>query len=114
VWIASVDARNRFVSYSWRSSKDSGSRDESEEVATSFHGFANISRRSVTSKPLIAAVNGGAYGGGVEIILNCDIVIASDRAEFALPEVKRGVTAAQGGSRISCYSRSVNSQPNSR
>ncbi|KAF8514278.1 enoyl-CoA hydratase/carnithine racemase [Gautieria morchelliformis] len=81
----------------WRSAKDSGSRDDSEEVATSFHGFANISRRSVTSKPLIAAVNGGAYGGGVEIILNCDLVIASDRAEFALPEVKRGVTAAQGG-----------------
>lgn len=48
---------------------------------------------------MIAAVNGGAYGGGVEIVLNCDLVIASERAEFALPEVKRGVVAAQGGAR---------------
>ena len=40
---------------------------------------------------------GGAYGGGVEMILNCDLVIASQDAIFALPEVKRGVVAAQGG-----------------
>lgn len=40
---------------------------------------------------------GGAYGGGVEMILNCDMVIASQDAKFALPEVKRGVVAAQGG-----------------
>jgi enoyl-CoA hydratase/carnithine racemase len=46
---------------------------------------------------MIAAVNGSAYGGGVEMILNCDIVIASEDAVFALPEVKRGVMAAQGG-----------------
>jgi hypothetical protein len=46
---------------------------------------------------MIAAVNGSAYGGGVEMILNCDIVIASEDAVFALPEVKRGVLAAQGG-----------------
>jgi len=42
-------------------------------------------------------VNGGAYGGGVEILLNCDLVIASEDATLALPEVKRGVSAAQGG-----------------
>jgi enoyl-CoA hydratase/carnithine racemase len=60
------------------------------------NGFGSISRR-LSNKPIIAAVNGGAYGGGVEIILNCDIVIASDNAKFALPEVKRGVVAAQGG-----------------
>lgn len=46
---------------------------------------------------MIAAVNGSAYGGGVEMILNCDMVIASEDAVFALPEVKRGVLAAQGG-----------------
>ena len=40
---------------------------------------------------------GGAYGGGVEMILNCDLVIASQDAKFALPEVRRGVVAAQGG-----------------
>lgn len=46
---------------------------------------------------MIAAVNGSAYGGGVELILNCDMVVASEDAVFALPEVKRGVVASQGG-----------------
>lgn len=48
-------------------------------------------------KPIIAAVSGGAYGGGVEILLNCDYVVASEGAKFGLPEVKRGVVAIQGG-----------------
>lgn len=42
-------------------------------------------------------MNGGAFGGGTEIILNCDIVVASEDAKIALPEVKRGVVATQGG-----------------
>lgn len=46
---------------------------------------------------MIAAVNGGAHGGGTEIVLNCDIIVASEDAKFALPEVKRGVVAVQGG-----------------
>lgn len=70
---------------------------EQEAVASSLHGFAAISRRHTSCKPIIAAVNGSAYGGGVELVLNCDIVIASEDAVFALPEVKRGVLAAQGG-----------------
>lgn len=70
---------------------------EQEGVASSPHGFGSISRRHISSKPIIAAVNGIAHGGGVEMILNCDIVIASEDAKFALPEVKRGVLAIQGG-----------------
>ena len=62
------------------------------------HGFAGISRRSTSGKPIIAAVHGGAYGGGTELVLNCDLVVASDDAVFALPEVKRGVVAVAGGS----------------
>lgn len=42
-------------------------------------------------------MNGGAYGGGTELVLNCDIVIASVDAVFATPEVKRGVVAIMGG-----------------
>lgn len=61
------------------------------------NGFASISRRSSSIKPIIAAVNGGAYGGGLELILNCDLVIAGEDTVFALPEVKRGVVAIQGG-----------------
>jgi enoyl-CoA hydratase len=44
-----------------------------------------------TTKPVIAAVNGIAYGGGFEISIACDFIIASDRARFAVPEIKLGL-----------------------
>lgn len=59
-------------------------------------GFAGIANHPI-SKPLIAAVNGSALGGGTEIALACDLVIAVDSAMFGLPEVKRGLVAAAGG-----------------
>ncbi|THH01309.1 hypothetical protein EW145_g6940 [Phellinidium pouzarii] len=68
-----------------------------EGIASAAHGFAAFSRRTVSCKPFIAAVVGGAYGGGVEMLLNCDLVISADDATFALPEVKVGVTAVAGG-----------------
>lgn len=49
------------------------------------------------AKPLIAAVEGSALGGGFEIVLACDLVVASEDARFGLPEVKRGLVAAAGG-----------------
>jgi enoyl-CoA hydratase/carnithine racemase len=58
-----------------------------------FAGFVSARR----SKPIIAAVNGGAVAGGFEIVLACDLVIAEEGAIFALPEVKRGIVAAGGG-----------------
>ena len=58
-------------------------------------GFGGLSRR-VGKKPVIAAVNGIAMGGGCEMIINTDIVLASAVAKFALPEVKRGVIALAG------------------
>jgi len=61
------------------------------------HGFGSVSRRYSLNKPIIAAVNGGAFGGGTEMVLNCDIVIAEENAKFAFSEVKRGVIAAAGG-----------------
>jgi enoyl-CoA hydratase len=48
-------------------------------------------------KPLVAAVNGAAVGGGMELVLSCDLVVAADHARFGLPEVKRGLFAAGGG-----------------
>ncbi|MHB1421148.1 MAG: enoyl-CoA hydratase-related protein, partial [Bacillota bacterium] len=48
-------------------------------------------------KPTIAAVNGFALGGGTEVALACDLVVASERASFGLPEVKRGIIASAGG-----------------
>jgi enoyl-CoA hydratase/carnithine racemase len=48
-------------------------------------------------KPLIAAVEGLALGGGMEIVLSCDLVVASRSATFGLPEIKRGLFALYGG-----------------
>jgi crotonobetainyl-CoA hydratase len=59
-------------------------------------GFGGIVKHPIT-KPIIAAVNGPALGGGTEIALSCDLVIAADTATFGLPEVKRGFFAAAGG-----------------
>ena len=58
-------------------------------------GFAGLTEH-LPVKPLIAAVEGYAYAGGCEIALACDLVVASRRALFALPEVKRGLVAAAG------------------
>jgi len=58
-------------------------------------GFGGLSRRG-GRKPVIAAVNGICFGGGCEIIVNCDMVVAAKKATFALPEVKRGVVAIAG------------------
>jgi len=59
-------------------------------------GFAGIVRQP-PRKPVIAAVEGYALAGGFEIVLACDLVVASREARFGLPEVKRGLTAAAGG-----------------
>lgn len=59
-------------------------------------GFAGMSRRK-GKKPIIAAVNGLALGGGFEIVLNCDIVVASPTAQFGLPEPLVGVYASGAG-----------------
>lgn len=58
-------------------------------------GFGGLARRK-GRKPVICAVNGLCLGGGAEMVINADIVVASSRAMFALPEVKRGVVALAG------------------
>jgi len=60
-------------------------------------GFGGVTSRFTLTKPIIAAVNGIAMGGGFEIALACDIVVASKNASFALPEVKVGLAALGGG-----------------
>jgi crotonobetainyl-CoA hydratase len=60
-------------------------------------GFGGISHRFDLMKPVIAAVNGLAIGGGVEIVAACDMAIAADHAEFSLPEPRVGLAALGGG-----------------
>lgn len=57
--------------------------------------FTPLSRR-MGKKPVIAAVNGLAMGGGTEFVVNCDLVVAAREATFCLPEVKRGLAAIGG------------------
>jgi len=58
-------------------------------------GFAGITERA-SSKPLIAAIEGFAMAGGLEIALACDLIVSARDARFAIPEVKRGLFAAAG------------------
>jgi enoyl-CoA hydratase len=69
---------------------------QGHSLSTARGGFAGMARRERT-KPLIAAVDGPALAGGCEIALACDMIVASRRAVFGLPEVKRSLLAAAGG-----------------
>lgn len=60
-------------------------------------GFAGLTERFDCDKPIIAAVNGVAMGGGFEIALACDLIIAAKNAVFALPEPRVGLAALAGG-----------------
>ena len=59
-------------------------------------GFGGLTEYTA-SKPIIAAVEGYALAGGLELAISCDLIVAADDARFGIPEVKRGLAAAAGG-----------------
>lgn len=59
-------------------------------------GFGGLTEKG-PAKPLIAAVEGYALAGGMELMIACDLIVANDKAKFGIPEAKRGLAAAAGG-----------------
>lgn len=67
-----------------------------ESARVGDHGFMGLTNRRV-AKPLVAAVEGAAMGGGFEVALACDLLVCARSARFGLSEVKRGLAATGGG-----------------
>ncbi|MBB1199444.1 crotonobetainyl-CoA hydratase [Enterobacteriaceae bacterium 89] len=88
-------AGERFFSAGW----DLKSAAEGEAPDADFGpgGFAGLTEIFNLDKPVIAAVNGYAFGGGFELALAADLIVCSDNASFALPEVKLGIVPDSGG-----------------
>ncbi|NIA72505.1 crotonase [Pelagibius litoralis] len=76
---------------------DSGQSGLEYWAGSSRNGFGAISLRQSLSVPVIARVNGVALGGGMEMVLGCDIVVASESARFGLPEARVGRVPLDGG-----------------
>jgi enoyl-CoA hydratase len=92
IFCAGMDLRAFSESRNDSPQEDGGGTAKAETTSAPKYGLNNLN-----PKPVIAAVNGAAVGGGFELVLSCDLVVAADTARFGLPEVKRGLLAAGGG-----------------
>ena len=93
--VAIITGTGRFFSAGWDLS--AAVAGEAIDADHGPGGFAGLTELFAWDKPVIAAVNGLAIGGGFELALAADLIVAADSAEFALPEVKLGMMADSGG-----------------
>ncbi|MEY4265558.1 MAG: carnitinyl-CoA dehydratase [Pseudomonadota bacterium] len=93
--VAIITGTGRFFSAGWDLS--AAVAGEAIDADHGPGGFAGLTELFTLDKPVIAAVNGLAIGGGFELALAADLMLAADTAEFALPEVKLGMMADSGG-----------------
>jgi crotonobetainyl-CoA hydratase len=93
--VAIVTGTGRFFSAGW--DLHAAGDGEAIDVVHSPGGFAGLTEFFDLDKPVIAAVNGMAMGGGFELALAADLIVAADTAVFALPEVTLGMLADSGG-----------------
>lgn len=93
LWVAIITGEGRGFS----AGNDLRYQAEGGERVPTPRGFGGLTSRFDLTKPVIAAVNGVAMGGGFEIALACDLIIAAEGAKFALPEPKVGLAALAGG-----------------
>ena len=88
-------AGERFFSAGW--DLKAAAEGEAVDAEHSPGGFAGLTEFFDVGKPVIAAVNGMAMGGGFELALAADLIVAAEHASFALPEVTIGIVADSGG-----------------
>ena len=93
MWVAIITGAGRAFS----AGNDLRYQAEGGKGAPTPRGFGGLTSRFDMNKPVIAAVNGVSMGGGFEIALACDLIIASESARFALPEPKVRLAALAGG-----------------
>jgi crotonobetainyl-CoA hydratase len=93
--VAIITGTGRFFSAGWDLNAATGG--EAIDADHGPGGFAGLTEFFSLDKPVIAAVNGLAMGGGFELALAADLIVASEAAEFALPEVRLGMIADSGG-----------------
>lgn len=102
IWVGVLSGAGKRAFSVGQDLKELVTRTAGGETASSFGsrgrpGFPRLTERLDLTKPLIAKVGGYALGGGFELALACDIIIAADNASFALPEAKLGLVAGAGG-----------------
>jgi len=103
VWVAVLTGAGERAFSSGQDLKELAARERDGLAAPSTFGsrgkpgWPRLTERFDLAKPVIARVNGLAYGGGFELALACDVIVAAETAAFALPEAKLGLVAGAGG-----------------